>query len=454
MPSPKSGTSREPDCPEEPPETETAESAEAGEQTETEDRELELEEEELEGAEVGDLEVEEPESAEEEQAEEEEEEEEEVPEPTITVRWSKQRVTPNHNNAFPPVTPPTDVVPDEALVQMIVETTNVPDGTEAVIEIRHAISDAHVDDGSYDELEVQGNRVVDPDTGEAPEWWFDDEGVYETWNKPFFYFRCTLNYRGLQAETPRAEAQALRVLYWHLCISDAIADSPGGGGLTTQPEMREIAGIMGRVANTRVLQQVFNQRNVPVNLWGSVIRNTYAYHQASHGDVVDRTTAAQLNDGNNNPPTVAVGNWRSVIVLGNTNLGDAEISNTSNCPSVPRYLIYMDTCVAGWEPSFANAALNRGTRNFLAFRCYIPDGDARQMARDFYNAWCGTHQCDPTKIPDVFFRVGAPYYSSMRPILYGAGGGAIQEPPSLIERVLTAIGDAIVGVVNAIASLF
>lgn len=84
----------------------------------------------------------------------------------------------------------------------------------------------------------------------------------------------------------------------------------------------------------------------------------------------------------------------------------------------------------------------------IAFRKFIPDGDARQMARNFYNKWCGVHKCDPSKIPEVFFDVGAPYYGSMRPILFGAGGGAIIDGGGLSAGEIAGI---IIGAVAAAA---
>jgi hypothetical protein len=379
------------------------------------------------------------------------------PEPTIEAKWSKDEVTPNHNSNWPPNDPPEDEIPEEAKVELVVDTTNVPDGKEASITIHHCHTKAMIPEGSLRNLEVRGNKVVDKDTGERPEWVFEAKHrPWDPWDKPFFFFKVTVSYKGLHDETPddyeNQEDECLRVLYWQVCVSDAIADTPAGGGLSTQAEMNEIGGIFEGVEHTRVLKQPFNQANVPVELWGSVLRNSYAYHHASHGDIVDRTTGAQLNQpGDPNPPTVPVGNWRSVICLGDTNMGDAEVNQKDNVPSTPRYLAYMDTCVAAWEPSFGNAFIARGTQNYLAFRCYIPDGDARQMARNFYRKWCNDHKCDPDQIPAIFFDVGAPYYGSMRPVLMGRGGGAIKSP---LERAWDAISDAISGFVDSISSIF
>jgi len=377
--------------------------------------------------------------------------------PTVKPKWSKAEVTPDHNSAWPPASPPTDAVPEEAKVEMQVDTTQVPDGTAATITVHHCHTGALIPGGTVTGLTVQGNKVVDG-AGNVPVWTFNAAHLpWDPWDKPFFFFKVQLRPLGFQAETPsdyvNKEAETLRVKYWHICVSDAIADTPAGGNLTTQAEMAEIAGIMTGQAHHAVGQQAVNQNNVPVALWGSLLRNAYAYHHASHGDIVDRTTGAQLN-APDNPPNVPVGNWRSVVVLGSTDLGDVETNQAANVPSVPRYLVYMDTCVAGWEPSLANAFVNRGTRNYLAFRCYIPDGDARQMARDFYNKWCGTHKCDPTKIPTVFFDVGAPYYNSMRPVLFGAGGGAVPAPQGALSKALDAIGSAIGSIISGIGSLF
>lgn len=373
------------------------------------------------------------------------------PEPTIEAKWSKSEVTPDHNSSFPPASAPTDTVAEEAKVKLLVKTTEVPDGTGASITIYSHVG-APVE--SLGELEVKGGKVVDKSSGAEPEWVFQAE--HQPWtpyDTPFFYFRVSVNFKGLEAETPsdpeKQEQQCLRVIYWHACVSDTRADN--NDGLTTGAEMAEIAGILGKGKHHKVLQQGFNQRNVAVNLWGSVLRNTFAYHHASHGDIVDRSTGAQLDAGNQNPPRNAVGNWRSVICLGRTDLGDAEVSSEPDVPSAPRYLAYLDTCVAGWEPSFANAFINRGTQNVIAFRMYIPDGDARKMARDFYKKWCNTHKCDPDKIPVVFFEAGAPFYRSMRPVLFGQGGGAIKSP---LGQAAQAVSKAISNAVSGMGSLF
>lgn len=359
--------------------------------------------------------------------------------PRLEMRWSKKQVTPDHNVNWPPKTPPTDDIPDEAKVEMLVTTRSVPAGTKARIEVRHAHTQAVVKNGKFEDLEVKNAQVVNPVTGKPPEMVFKgDDLPWDPYDKPFFYFVVQLEFENLQGETSREYAskpdKCLRVLYWHASISDAIADTPAGGGLTTQPEMREIAGILEEKSFHKVMQRAVNQATVPVNLWGSLLRNTYAYHHASHGQVYCTIDGRSFRDSTDSFPTVCrvdpdpahpTHPGRSTCVLGNTPFGATEVNQEANVPTTPRYLVYIDTCVAGFEPSFGNALVARGTRNVIAFRKYIPDNAARQMARDFHRRWVRTHNCNPEKIPDIFFQVGAAHYDSMRPVLFGAGGGAI-----------------------------
>lgn len=372
-----------------------------------------------------------------------------APGPKAELKWSKKEVTPNHNSAWPPATAPTDAVPEEAKVEVKLDTKNIPDETAVVIEVRHCKTGALVPSGKLEGLKIKGDQLVDPATNKAPVWTFEAANkLWDPWDAPFYFVKAMFDFKvsgsKLALETTADYSakpdEVLRLLYWNVCVSDAIADTPAGGNLTTGAEMTEIAGLITGQAQHKALQQAVNQANVPVSLWGSVLRNSYAYHHASHGDIVDRTTGAQLNAGGNNPPTVAVGTWRSVVVLGSTNLGDAEVNQVANVPSVPRYLVYMDTCVAGWEPSLGKAFRARGTQHYLAFRCYIPDNDARQMARDFYTKWRDQYQFNPDKISAVFWNVGGPYYGSMRPILIGPSGGQIKEGSSAWKTALIVVG--------------
>jgi len=356
-----------------------------------------------------------------------------TPQGALVLSWSKREVTPDHNSQFPAASAPTDVVPDEAKVELLVESRGVPDGTAATIEIRNADSDALAADGTLQNLVVQGNRVVDSQTGAPPELVLRAPDLYDPFDKPFYYFKVHIDGPpALDGETPRdfvnQPDKVLRLFWWHLSVGDAIADSPAGGGLTTVDEMNEVAGLHSQNPHRKVGRTAFNLQRPTVSDWGSVLRNSYSYHQGSHGDVRCRVDRRQFNSSNDNFPTVCpldpTHPGRSVVFLGQSAFGDAEVSQAANVPSVPRYLVYFDACVAGFEPSFANAVRARGTRFVLAFRKYIPDDDAREMARQFYRRWIQIHKGDPDTIPQVFFQVAPPFFNSMRPVLFGPGGGA------------------------------
>lgn len=382
-------------------------------------------------------------------------EEEEVVEPTITARWSKESVTPDHNSTYPPATPPTDTIPDEAQVECIVETTIVPDGTSATIEIRHCHTDSIVHNGTFRNLEVQGNRVIDVDTNQPLVWVFRaDHQPWDPWDKPFYYFKVTVDYQDLEEETEKDfesnETDCLRVIYWHCCV----AESSSLAGVL--PECNTVQGILNGVAGSKAAVQDITNINEPLNRYGSLLRNTYVFHEASHGNVQNRSTGASISSVTSSQPPDDVANpseWRSVVSITPTRFGDTEIANDASVPSVPRYLFYSSTCLTGWESSFADALIKRGTRNIIAFRRTIPDSEAPVLARKFYNCWAGTYNLNPEKIPDCFFKEAADHYDNMHPVLFGQGGGKIEEEEGLSAGAIAAIAIAavVVGVLVGVA---
>jgi hypothetical protein len=316
--------------------------------------------------------------------------------------------------------------------------------------------------GGKIDCEVKGGALVDKATGKPPVFKFGAKQLpWDPWDEPFFYYKATIE--GLKVQTPAEKSKALRVKYFHVCLGDSWADA---GGLTTGAEAAEIAGILGGVPESKAEVRMMSMPNPTLAAWSSHFANTYAYHHGSHGTCQDRVTGKFINTkpppkGFGDPPQCPVGNWRSVVILSKQaqyqylSLGDTEVRNETTFPSMPRYLAYLDCCLAGWEPSLGRAIVSRGTWYVIAFRRTIPDNDARAMARKFHKKWAQTHKLNPNKIRDLFFEVGAPYYSSMRPVLISWRYEAILAPDAgLVERGLAAIGNFFSGVVNAIGSLF
>jgi len=350
--------------------------------------------------------------------------------PTIEVKWSKSEILPVHNNGWPPATPPTDTIPEDAKVALEAKVKNVPDGTKAILIVHNCTTLRTV--AVFRGMEVKGGEVVDPATGKAPEWFFEAKNFpWVPWDSPFYFFRAMVSFHGLTAETPSdakgSESSTLRVTYWHGIISDWTADQPWTdsnnqvhSGLTTQAEMNEIAGILEGNPHHKAVRFANRLQNVPVPHLGSVLRNTYVAHFASHGDFQ---------------------HGRSMIYLGATPFARSEIARASAVPSTPVYLVYANCCLAAKEHSLGRAFLARGTRHFLGFRVSIPDGDARSMARRFYRQWGGTYSMSPYKIPDVFYAVAPAFWGTMRPTLLGPRGGDIGFLDSLKDKVSGLVSD-------------
>lgn len=374
----------------------------------------------------------------------------EVKEPTIKAKWSKKEVTPDHNSTYPPPMAPYDDVPEEAKVLLEVVTTDVPNGQDAVIEIRHAKSKALIKNGKIEGLKVKGNKVIDPFTGVAPEWFFNAEhGLWSDWEAPFYYFSCTVQYKSLRTETQRNytddEGNVLRLKYWHVCTGDYEADHTGDPNrdLSTEDEMNEISGILNGLPHHKAFGNLYRQEYPTLADVGSVLRNTFVYHHAGHGVVKCRTNPMKsfAHDEDGNPLYCAEDHshsGRSVMYIGSSSFGEAEVAFDAEVPSVPKYLMYFSCCDAGWDKGMAETFVSRGTRNVLAFRKVVGDTPAREMATNFYTMWVTTHKCDPAKIPEVFFETGSAFYDDLRPVLFGNGGGRIKGPeggggPGILE---------------------
>ncbi|MEO8280520.1 MAG: hypothetical protein ABI564_12570 [Ideonella sp.] len=374
------------------------------------------------------------------------------PKPTLKVRWSKPEVTPDHNSSWPPATPPTDVIPEEAKVELIGDTTNVPDGTVANMTILLCHSGATVTGGHFGSLEVRGGKVVDPVTGKRPEWVFDARhDIWATWDKPFYYFTCNVSFEGLFEQTPKDFAgqrpACLTLKYWHPCFAET-------GSLTgVLPEANAVAAILNGVGHSKALVTNQNGPGIALANYGSALRNSYAFHQASHGNALKRSDNSAIGVHDPGETAYTKSDWRSIVHISPVpRFGDAQIGNTTDVPSLPRYLFYASTCLTGWEPSFANAMMARGTGHVLAFRVTIPDAEAPLLASKFYKRWAKSG-LNPAKIPDCFFATASDHYKNMKPILYGAGGGAIK-PKGVLESIGDALSDIGAAIGDAISGWF
>lgn len=378
------------------------------------------------------------------------------PDPTITARWSKPEVLPDQNSAYPPGRAPFDTVPDNAKVEMLVDVTDVPDGTAATIYVLRCVGGGMVRRGQVGGLSVQGGQVKTAE-GKRPTFtWDASHDPWRYWDKPFFYFHVRVDYRGLSATTPKdyrgQTAQTCRVAYWSVTYADSTSGLAG-----VLPEARNVKRRLDAVAHSQCGLNNSTGNTSYANL-GSLIRNTYAFHEGSHGHVSHRLNhmpSSHAQDGAVDPPSFSyfgakgrlpLGPWRSVVSIGNHRpalatvpaptrfsfgaggqirihqTGSEHFGRSRDFPSVPKVLTYLSCCLAGWESSLARSIVNRGCQNVIAFRRTIPDNDAATLGHTIFREFAKA-KLNPAKVPDIFYREATPYHSSMRPILYGKGAG-------------------------------
>ena len=101
-------------------------------------------------------------------------------------------------------------VPEEAKVEIKLDTKNIPDDTAVVVEVRHCKSGALVKNGKIEGLKIKGDQLVDPATSKPPVWTFEAAHQFAhftstvwpslvAWN-PDWYIGCTR--AGLTRKTP------------------------------------------------------------------------------------------------------------------------------------------------------------------------------------------------------------------------------------------------------------
>lgn len=393
--------------------------------------------------------------------------------PALTVRWSRNEVEPDHNpldgiqrdqfhgeegndvdfaehdfvhdaNKVFVNDPARFTPPGACLVSPLVTTANVPDDSSAQIQIYHAVTNAIV--ATIANLTVRGGRVVQPGTGEPPQLSFRAaQNPWREWTAPFFYFRATVTVDDVPvvAETSRdhanAAAHCLRVKYWHACVVDSSATM----GSSLRRIATRTAQELRAVSSSFVYVVDFAVGSASTRMAGSALRNTYSAIVCAHGKVKGRhvrgdaplVNSAWIRDGEDPQK------YRSQVDIAFGVLDDRAAANQGVVPSVPRYLLYLSSCFAGWEPSLANAIIARGCQYVIAFKKMIYAPNAEAMATKFYRRWAGTNKLDPTRIPDAFLEASADYRFIMEPVLYEQGRAT--QPAYASERVGDDLGSVL-----------
>lgn len=316
--------------------------------------------------------------------------------PVLTAQWSDSLVAPFsffEDKKKQRRAPPTKVA-------MWVQTEQVPDNVEVCIEIRHAQTKALVKNSRQTGFKTRGGKVIDPLTGKPPTFEFRAEHLpWDVWDFPYFYFVAEMQYLGKKfivssPHDPRKDLQhLLRVAYWHVIYCDGKADQRDELGITKHSS--EIRTILDRPMEHQALHRVSEHPHRQE--WCHLLSNAYSYYHVGHGELV---------------------NGKSALILGSQELTAAAVRDKKLTPSVPRYLVYLNSCKVGAEQSLASSFIERGAGYVLAFEIEIGVDAATKMARAFYNRWA-MYDFNPDKIESVFYEVSSTY-ASLRPRLFMA----------------------------------
>ena len=373
----------------------------------------------------------------------------------VECKWAKDEVYPVMNAGWPPKQAPYDDIPERCKAALLVRTKDVPDNTPVKITVHpcywnkkqelEALKDP---EKLLDDLKVVGNRVVKGDTKHAPVWWFDARNKlwWPDWKTPFYYFKVSIEGQKLKDQTPNEvyigrTAECLRLLYNHVGIADLIAETNCGGSLRIT---RDAAlwhktcskGIKDQFSPLATLMEShkayvhhFNQFKVLLEHWGSLVRNTYAYYQTSHGTGPDQkvskffgkdfsktfTGGSAIMFGSTWP---GKGHWNCLYRAG-TKITASSVGQQNKVPSVPRFLAYLNCCLTAAEPSLVSSFINRGTKWVIGFEIPIGDTIARRTMKVFYDNWRDTGY-DPEEVKNVFRKTFSTrrLMTDMKPKLY------------------------------------
>lgn len=306
-------------------------------------------------------------------------------------------------------------------VSLRVRTEGVPAGTAARIRIYRG-DDVLL---TLDDLEVRGDAVTAD--GATPSWpRSEDFGV--AWSQGRYTYEAEVDH-----------GAGLRLRSGELQIVSMIGDL-GDPGLQARQELEELAAIVAAVPGHMVCLSYMEQ-NASVERWQGHIGRAFAYHHVSHGNlrcqqhqparcfaddgrrflpaypwccstelerIADMQTrydlaldaavlaerqpgfadvvqqSARHDDAEHTFEAVmqwvGVGDSSTDVCLGATELAAAA-------PVQWPRVVFLDSCMLGWERSLARRFIDNGASYVIGFRCRVVGGDGVAMARDFYRRW-------------------------------------------------------------------
>lgn len=358
-------------------------------------------------------------------------------------------------------------------VAMHVRTEGVPAGTAARIRIYDG--DALL--ATLDGLRVQGDRItVD---GAVPAW-ASSEDMGVRWSQGCYRYEAEVDYAG-----------GLRLRSGELRIVSMIGDL-GDPDLGARAELEALAAVVAGVPGHLACISYFDT-NATVERWQAQVGRAFVYHHVSHGNLRCRQHAPARCFADTGRRTLPAYPWccstqvgliaelqeqydeaLMAAVDGNRQPGFAELgarfirhgdeahtfegvmqwvgegdSSTDVCMGAteldaaaplqwPR-VVFLNSCMLGWERSLAARLIGKGAQHVIGFRCRVVGGDGGAMATDFYRRWAA-HAFAVERVREAFTAASAENPRA-EPVLFSADrilrrvwtGQVRSEPPFATE---------------------
>lgn len=378
-----------------------------------------------------------------------------VLDPEFTVKWSREWVIPKNK-----------LLPGDVDAEVLVDATRPKNKAASPVQVRKAWDGKSVPKIDDPQVKLEAGQVVLKSDGKRPKVNFAFENdIYDDHDKLRYHCRCTI--RGVEKESPKP----LLVKRWHVQALDNSDNNGTPGNIYQSFRVTEGANFRASFApngDCKAHTWEFNA-NGSMASFGEKMENSYTFVYTGHGAVMCKKCHAMWDGLDGSPLTPAqqaaglpaptgsdaefgrwtccstvgcdgaprsthcIGGWQpagSPSFMDRTHVADAAI-----CPTTPKYLMFSVCCGGAFETSLYDAYIGRGTKYAVGFKKSTRCDWARDYAKSFFDTWAQTHQCDPSKIPDVFSSLQGAWETKLEPSIFGRFGGAGSQIRNLGRKI-------------------
>jgi hypothetical protein len=356
--------------------------------------------------------------------------------PDFTPKWSRDWVIPD--NALQAA---------DAKVEMQVDSKFPENRPHVGIDILQAWDDKPVPAVPIPPLKLQSKKVVKRDSSRPSHKFTLDNRIWDHWSKDGhkleYHFDCKID------QTTRRTQKALKVKRWHVQAIDMNpAEAAAQLPFRRQEQANFNSSFAGR-ADDAYKSQSFVAHSTARALFGSWMKNAYAFVYTGHGCVIcgecgmpyksddgdgsdaqfGRWTECRTDPSHSSPAsTYCVGDWAACVrnraLPIQVSFFHAEhVRDDAIVEVAPKHLVFSVACGGAFETSLYDAFIGRGTKYGVGFQKSTRCDWARDYAKEFFDKWVKTHNCDPLKIPDVFDSLQSKWEAKLQPVLFGRSQG-------------------------------